>query len=145
VVPRSAIRQINIVRSCDAEAEATAATPSLVVSRAQGWHAACGARGMKKTRNQSESFSTVAGEDPAAAANSAGQSGDTQGLSDTAEAGSQSVAELVEDGQFFEAEVIDGVENAPDADVAEVHTRQVPEDDVPLEYRQQDETDVERG
>jgi hypothetical protein len=26
------------------------------------------------------------------------------------------------------------VENAPDPDVAEVHTRQVPEDDVPSEY-----------
>jgi hypothetical protein len=26
------------------------------------------------------------------------------------------------------------VENAPDPDVSEVHTRQVPEDDVPEEY-----------
>jgi hypothetical protein len=34
--------------------------------------------------------------------------------------------------------VISGVENAPDADVAEVHTRQVPEDDVPLEYEDKD-------
>ena len=67
--------------------------------------------------------------------NSAGQSGDTQGLSDVAEAGPESVAELVEEGQFFEAEVISGIENAPDADVAEVHTKQVPEDDVPPEYR----------
>ena len=65
---------------------------------------------------------------------SAGQSGDTQGLSDVAEAGSESVEELVEEGQSFEAEVISGVENAPDPDVAEVHTKQVPEDDVPLEY-----------
>ena len=65
---------------------------------------------------------------------SAGQSGDTQGLSDIAEAGSQSVEELVEEGQSFEAEAIGGVEDAPDADVAEVHTRQVPEDDVPSEY-----------
>ena len=65
---------------------------------------------------------------------SAGQSGDTQGLSDVAEAGSESVEELVEEGQSFEAEVISGVESAPDPDVAEVHTKQVPEDDVPLEY-----------
>jgi hypothetical protein len=65
---------------------------------------------------------------------SAGQSGDTQGLSDVAEAGSESVEELVEEGQSFEAEVIGGVEDAPDADVAEVHTRQVPQDDVPSEY-----------
>jgi hypothetical protein len=55
---------------------------------------------------------------------SAGQSGDTQGLSDTAEAGAESVKELIEEGQFFEAEVTMGVENAPDADVAEVHVGQ---------------------
>jgi hypothetical protein len=67
-------------------------------------------------------------------ADSAGQSGDTQGLSQVAEAGSESVAELLEEGQSFEAEAIGGVENAPDADVAEVHTKQVPEDDVPAEY-----------
>ena len=69
---------------------------------------------------------------------SAGQSGDTQGLSDEAEADSESVEELVEEGQSFEAEVISGVENAPDADVAEVHTREFPEDDVPPEYQNQD-------
>jgi hypothetical protein len=55
-------------------------------------------------------------------------------LPDVAEAGGESVEELVEEGQFFEAEAIDGVEDAPDSDVSEVHTRQVPEDDVPLEY-----------
>jgi len=69
---------------------------------------------------------------------SAGQSGDTQGLSDIAEAGSESVEELVEEGQFFEAEAISGVQEAPDPDVAEVHTKQVPEDDVPSEYLEKD-------
>ena len=68
---------------------------------------------------------------------SAGQSGDTQGLSDVAQ-GSESVTELLEEGQYFEAEAVSGIENAPDADVAEVHTRQVPEDDVPAEYLDQD-------
>lgn len=71
-------------------------------------------------------------------ADSAGQSGDTQGLSGIAEAGSESVAELIEEGQFFEAEAIGGVEDAPDPDVAEVHTRQVAEDDVPAEYLEGD-------
>lgn len=66
---------------------------------------------------------------------SAGQSGDTQGLSDTAEAGSESVMELVEEGQFFEAEAVLGVEEASDPDVDEVRTKQVPEDDVPSEYQ----------
>jgi hypothetical protein len=69
---------------------------------------------------------------------SAGQSGADQGLSDAAEADSESVRELSEEGQSFEAGVIQGVEDAPDPDVAEVRTRQVPEDDVPPEYYNQD-------
>ena len=67
-----------------------------------------------------------------------GQSGDTQGLSDIAEAGPLSVRELVEEGQSFEAEAISGVEDSPDADIAEVHTHEVPEDDVPFEYQGRD-------
>jgi hypothetical protein len=69
---------------------------------------------------------------------SAGQSGDTQGLTDVEEASSESVEELVEEGQSFEAQVIAGVESAPDADAGGVRTKQVPEDDVPLEYLQED-------
>jgi hypothetical protein len=69
---------------------------------------------------------------------SAGQSGDNQGLPDVPEADSESVEELAEEGQAFEAEVIEGVEDAPDVDVEEVHTKQVPEDDVPPEYDNQD-------
>jgi hypothetical protein len=65
---------------------------------------------------------------------SAGQSGDLQQISDLADADSESVEELVEEGNGFEANVIEGVEDAPDADVAEVTTREVPEDDVPQEY-----------
>jgi hypothetical protein len=71
-------------------------------------------------------------------ADSAGQSGDTQGLSDDAEAGSESVTELLEEGQSFEAEAIGGVQDAPDPDFSEVHTKQVPEDDVPQEYLERD-------
>ena len=59
-------------------------------------------------------------------------------MPDVAVAGSESVEELVEEGQSFEAEAISGVEDAPDPDVAEVHTKQVPEDDVPGEYLGQD-------
>lgn len=65
---------------------------------------------------------------------SAGQSGDIQELSDEAQADSESVEELVEEGNAFEAAAIDGVENAKDPDVSEVTTRQVPTDDVPEEY-----------
>ncbi|MHB8754358.1 MAG: response regulator [Candidatus Acidiferrales bacterium] len=64
---------------------------------------------------------------------SAGQSGDIQGLSDVETADSESVRELVEDGQDYEAGIVDGVENAPDADQGEVKTREVPQDDVILD------------
>lgn len=67
--------------------------------------------------------------------NSAGQSGDIQGMSRPAEADSESVEELVAEGNAFEASIVDGVENAKDPDVSEVTTRQVPEDDVPEEYK----------
>jgi hypothetical protein len=85
-----------------------------------------------------QTYSTFAAKQKGLGPGSAGQSGDTQGLSDVAEASSESVEELVEEGQFFEAEVVSGVENAPDADVSEVHTRQVLEDDVPSEYLDRD-------
>jgi hypothetical protein len=78
-------------------------------------------------------------EDETAGPETAGQSGDTQGLSNVAGADSESVEELLEEGQSFEAGVISGVENAPDADVAEVRTRQVPEDDVPIEYQKREQ------
>jgi hypothetical protein len=67
--------------------------------------------------------------------NAGGQSGDVQALPRTEDVDSESVEELAEEGQDFEAEVVGGVENAPDADRGEVRTREVPEDDVPDEYR----------
>jgi len=67
-------------------------------------------------------------------AESGGQSGDTQGLSRRSYDDSESVEELMEEGQYSEAEAVAGVENAPDADQGEVRTRQFPEDDVPQEY-----------
>jgi hypothetical protein len=74
---------------------------------------------------------------------SGGQSGDTQGLSRREQADSESVTELEEEGQYFEAEAVRGVENAPDADQGEVRTHEVPEDDVPEEYRDEKETDTD--
>ena len=65
---------------------------------------------------------------------SGGQSGDTQGLSRRSYDDSESVEELMAEGQYMEAEAVSGVENAPDADQGEVRTRQFPEDDVPEEY-----------
>ena len=75
-------------------------------------------------------------------ANSAGQSGDNQQISNLPDADSESVEELLEEGNSFEAEAIKGVEDAPDADVSEVTTREVPEDDVPEEYLNDSNKDV---
>ena len=62
------------------------------------------------------------------------QSGDLQGLSRREAADSESVDELLEEGNAFEADVVAGVESADAADEQEVHTHEVPEDDVPGEY-----------
>src|SRR5579864_3855740 len=62
------------------------------------------------------------------------QAGDLQGLSRAEEADSESVDELVEEGNLFEAGAVAGVEDADNADEKEVHTHELPEDDVPEEY-----------
>ena len=68
-------------------------------------------------------------------ADSAGQSGDLQDLSREESADSESVEELVAEGQYREAEIISAIEEADDPDQREVHTREVSQDDVPEEYR----------
>jgi hypothetical protein len=70
---------------------------------------------------------------------SAGQSGDIQQIPDVVDVDSESVKELLEEGNSFEAGIVSGVENAKDADVSEVTTHEVPEDDVPQEYLDDDE------
>ena len=62
------------------------------------------------------------------------QSGDTQGLSTNEGADSESVEELVSEGQGFEANAIAGVEDGDDGEVREVTTHEVLQDDVPREY-----------
>ncbi len=60
----------------------------------------------------------------------------SKGLADEPEASSESVEELVDEGQEFEAEVVDGVENAPLADEGEriIHERpETPNENVPDE------------
>jgi len=63
---------------------------------------------------------------------------DSQGLSNVERADSESVGELLEEGNTFEAGVVKGVEQADDADEKEVRTREFPEDDVPEEYLDKD-------
>lgn len=72
----------------------------------------------------------------------AGQSGDLQQLSNVGDADSETVEELIEEGNAFEAEAVQGVEEAKSPDVSEVTTREVPEDDVPPEYLNDDNKDV---
>lgn len=69
--------------------------------------------------------------------------GDLQGISMRDRADSESVGELLEEGQTLEAEAVAGVEDALDADQGEIRTREVPEDDVREEYL--DQKDVDRG
>lgn len=54
-----------------------------------------------------------------------GQSGDTQGLSDVAEAGSESVEELVEEGQYDEANLIDSMEKDFDGELHPSETAEI--------------------
>jgi len=75
---------------------------------------------------------------PEPASFSAGQSGGDQGLPRDASADSESVEELLEEGNSFEAGVVFGVENSKDPSFSEVTTHEVPEDDVPGEYLNQD-------
>ncbi|HEX8871372.1 MAG TPA: hypothetical protein VF758_01325 [Candidatus Acidoferrum sp.] len=89
-----------------------------------------------RRRGRASGAELVSYEMPGLGAESGGQSGDTQGISGTAGANAESVKELLEEGQSYEAEVLNGVENAPDADESEVVTREVAEDDVPDEYRE---------
>jgi hypothetical protein len=88
----------------------------------------------KPIRGTSLTEETTAFSPTGPEARSGGQSGDLQGLSSVEGADSESVVELLEEGNAFEAAVVSGVENAENADPSEVRTHEVPEDDVPEEY-----------
>jgi hypothetical protein len=98
-------------------------------------------RRKRPTRGGGASPGSRAQIDQGAALEKGGQSGDIQGLSDVEGVDSESVAELVEEGQAFEAGIVDGVENAPDADKGDLTTKEVPENDVSPEYRDYRESD----
>ena len=88
----------------------------------------------KQVREKSQSVDTVAFALEGLGARSGEQSGDLQGLSNVEGADSESVDELLEEGNAFEADVVKGVEDAGNADEGEVRTHEVPQDDVPGEY-----------
>jgi hypothetical protein len=88
----------------------------------------------KQVRGKRQSVDTVAFAPEGRRERSGEQSGDLQGLSNVQGADSESVDELLEEGNAFEADVVKGVEDAGDADEGEVRTHEVPQDDVPGEY-----------
>jgi hypothetical protein len=85
-------------------------------------------------RETSEPVETVGFSAMGPTANEGGQSGDLQGLSNLETADSESVVELLEEGNAFEASVVAGVENADNTEPCEVRTHEVLEDEVPSEY-----------
>lgn len=87
----------------------------------------------RKTRKPTQPESAVF-DQGAVRSRSGAQSGDLQGLRDIESADSESVDELIEEGNAFEADVVAGVEHADEDQEREVHTHEVPEDDVPEEY-----------
>jgi uncharacterized protein YbjQ (UPF0145 family) len=87
-----------------------------------------------RVRGKSQSVDTEAFAPEALRETSGGQSGDLQGLSNIESADSESVSELIEEGNAFEADAVAGVEHACDTDLKEVRTHEVPQDDVPGEY-----------
>jgi hypothetical protein len=88
-------------------------------------------KGSRRTRERRD---TLAFSGETLESRSGVQSGDLQGLSQNEGVDSESVDELVEEGNAFEAGVVSGVEDAGNRGVKEVRTREVPEDDVPEEY-----------
>lgn len=89
------------------------------------------------TRGEVQGMETMEREAKGRGADSGGQSGSLQGLSDVESADSESVGELLEEGNSFEAEIVKGVQDAPDADVSEVHTHQRPQEkDLDEDFRE---------
>jgi hypothetical protein len=86
----------------------------------------------------SKSVETVAVKPKAMRARAGAGGGDYGGVSTVESVDSESADELLEEGQTFEAGIVSGVEDAPDADQGPVRTREVRQDDVPEEYNDKD-------
>ncbi len=78
-------------------------------------------RGVRKDEVQMEGQGSDLGQ---AGSDSAGQSGDAQGLSQVADVDEESVGELAETDQAYEAEVVEGVEDAGDHPERPVRTHE---------------------
>jgi hypothetical protein len=88
----------------------------------------------KTPGNKSRLVESVTAERKGLGSAAGGQSGDIERLSRVPDADSESVEELLEEGQSYEAGVVSGVERASDEEEREVVTEEVEEDDIPPEY-----------
>jgi len=93
------------------------------------------ARRQRLSRGLNSGRVTVIPESEAERSLAAGQSGDVEGLSDIEDVDSESVEELTEEGQDYEAEIVSGVERAGDRPGKEVRT-DVEEEERPRPKRQ---------
>jgi hypothetical protein len=78
----------------------------------------------RKMRNDKAQVDELGNDPEELASDSAGQSGDAQGLSQIADADEESVEELAETDQAYEAEAVDGLEDAADHPERPVQTRE---------------------
>jgi hypothetical protein len=78
----------------------------------------------RKLRNDEAQIDELGNDPKELASDSAGQSGDAQGLPQTADADEESVEELAETDQAYEAEAVDGLEDAADHPERPVNTRE---------------------
>jgi hypothetical protein len=95
-------------------------------------------RATAAVRRKNQSVETVSLEPKGLGTRAGVGAGDLQDISILENVDSESAEELLEEGQAFEAGIISGVEDAPDADKSEVTTHEVPQDDVPGEYDDKD-------
>ena len=75
-------------------------------------------------RNDEGQIDELEGDPEDAGSDSAGQSGDAQGLSQIADADEESVGELAETDQAYEAGIVDGLEDAAEHPERAVRTRE---------------------
>jgi len=106
--------------------DAAASADSEEVPLSEGGVSAEEAATEDEVPTEGEAATEEGGDDSATGPDSGGQSGDVAGLDEEPEAGPDSVEELVETGQYYEAEVVEGIEDAPLADEAEVTTHERP-------------------
>jgi hypothetical protein len=78
----------------------------------------------RESRNNEAQLDELGSDPGQVGSDSAGQSGDTQGLSQVADAADESVEELADTDQAYEAEIVDGIEDAADHPERPVYTRE---------------------